>query len=148
MQKLSLDHKLDFLIDCQTYQRFAKKYYPEPIPELKGADLLQNCAQIPFAKRPATVTLEKYNSELGEIRDSSEELSERYLSSTSSSCINIDHEIVDLIIKLISKGFCHPDLFNEAYNAVYNELLSGFALFVEECKADADKKPTFTRGIC
>lgn len=146
LQKLSLDQKLDFLIDCQAYQRFAKKYYPDAIPGLKAIDLLQNCSQIPFAKRPATATLEKYNYQLGVIRDSSGELSERYLSSTSPTFIKIDSEITESISKLISKGYCHPDIFHEAYQLIHRELLAGFPLFVEDCKIEADKKPTFSRG--
>ena len=152
----SLSFQLDFAVDCQEYQKFCKKYYTQGMPVnqstndiagggviMKTSEMLKNSALIPFMKRPAKITLEKYNADLEKIKTMLNSIQDYYLTPTSPKLIPLESSILDPLVKLLDKGYAHPDIFSEAYLTVSNTMLPYFQDFIGSKKPRRSSLLTF-----
>jgi hypothetical protein len=137
-----LVNSLDFLRDCLLYQKFTKKYHQEsivlnttvplPQPTSTTSDILKNCSQIPFMKRPPKISLEKYNQELDKIKVMLVSIQDLYLTGTSEKSINLEASIHEPLVKLITKGYCHHDILSQAYSTTASLLLPFYIDFTAQ----------------
>lgn len=139
---VKLAFQLDFVVDCQAYQKFTKKYYTEGMPQLttdnptvmSTKDILKNCSQIPFMKRPAKIPLERYNQDLETTKTMLIAILDNYLIPSSLKRIPLGDKVLESLVKLIDKGYAHPDILSEAYFITTTELLPFYQEFLETNK--------------